>query len=85
MAQYDCAKRDCRVTCPPHSIREDENVKALAYPRLRNRTLEAACHVLFTNFGVVVRRNHGADEGSLKSLDAGDAGIYMRYVRNISI
>ena len=36
-------------------------------------------NILFTNFGTVVQHKQGDIKGSLKPVEAGDAGIFMRY------
>jgi NAD(P) transhydrogenase subunit beta len=42
-------------------------------------------NVLFTNFGAVAKHKQGAIKGSLKPVDAGDAGIFMRYAAKVII
>lgn len=42
-------------------------------------------NVLFTNFGAVSKHKQGAIKGSLKPVDAGDAGIFMRYASSVII
>ncbi len=43
-------------------------------------------NVLFTNFGQTPKRKHGQIvEGTLKPVDAGDAGIFMRYASKVII
>ncbi len=42
-------------------------------------------NVLFTNFGTVAKHKQGAVKGSLKPVDAGDAGIFMRYAAKVII
>jgi NAD(P) transhydrogenase subunit beta len=42
-------------------------------------------NVLFTNFGTVAKHKQGAIKGSLKPVDAGDAGIFMRYAAKVII
>ena len=41
--------------------------------------------VLFTNFGDEIKQKKGAIEGSLKPVEAGDAGIFMRYAKEVII
>ncbi len=41
--------------------------------------------VLFTNFGDEIEQKKGAIEGSLKPVEAGDAGIFMRYAKEVII
>jgi NAD(P) transhydrogenase subunit beta len=42
-------------------------------------------NVIFTNFGEVAKHKQGAIKGSLKPVEAGDAGIYMRYASKVII
>jgi NAD(P) transhydrogenase subunit beta len=42
-------------------------------------------NVIFTNFGTVTKHKHGAIKGSLKPVQAGDAGIFMRYASKVII
>jgi len=42
-------------------------------------------NVLFTNFGTVAKHKKGDMPGSLKPVEAGDAGIYMRYAAKVII
>jgi NAD(P) transhydrogenase subunit beta len=42
-------------------------------------------NILFTNFGVVTKHKQGDIKGSLKPVDAGDAGIFMRYASSVII
>src|SRR5450830_664745 len=42
-------------------------------------------NVLFTNFGETKTKKQGAIKGSLKPVDAGDAGIFMRYASKVII
>jgi NAD(P) transhydrogenase subunit beta len=42
-------------------------------------------NVLFTNFGTVAKRKKSDMPGSLKPVEAGDAGIYMRYASKVII
>jgi NAD(P) transhydrogenase subunit beta len=42
-------------------------------------------NVLFTNFGTVAKHKKSDMPGSLKPAEAGDAGIYMRYAKNVII
>src|SRR5271154_6214431 len=45
----------------------------------------SVANVLFTNFGDVVKQKQGAIKGSLKPVEAGDAGIFMRYASKVII
>jgi NAD(P) transhydrogenase subunit beta len=42
-------------------------------------------NVLFTNFGTVAKHKKSDMPGSLKPVEAGDAGIYMRYASKVII
>jgi NAD(P) transhydrogenase subunit beta len=42
-------------------------------------------NVIFTNFGTPTKYKHGAIKGSLKPVQAGDAGIFMRYASKVII
>lgn len=42
-------------------------------------------NILFTNFGVVTAQKQGDIKGSLKPVEAGDAGIFMRYAASVII
>ncbi|MEO5755244.1 MAG: NAD(P)(+) transhydrogenase (Re/Si-specific) subunit beta [Mesorhizobium sp.] len=42
-------------------------------------------NILFTNFGAVTKQKQGDIKGSLKPAEAGDAGIFMRYVKEVII
>ena len=42
-------------------------------------------NILFTNFGAVVQQKQGEIEGSLKPVEASDAGIFMRYAASVII
>jgi NAD(P) transhydrogenase subunit beta len=42
-------------------------------------------NVLFTNFGSAPKQKQGDIHGSLKPVDAGDAGIFMRYASSVII
>src|SRR3984885_2062694 len=45
----------------------------------------SVANVLFTNFGAVPRHKQGAIKGALKPVEAGDAGIFMRYASSVII
>ena len=45
----------------------------------------SVANVLFTNFGETTTHKHGAIKGSLKPVEAGDAGIFMRYAKEVII
>jgi NAD(P) transhydrogenase subunit beta len=45
----------------------------------------SVANVLFTNFGDAPKHKQGAIKGSLKPVDAGDAGIFMRYAKEVII
>jgi NAD(P) transhydrogenase subunit beta len=45
----------------------------------------SVANVVFTNFGDVVKQKKGAIKGSLKPIEAGDAGIFMRYAKEVII
>lgn len=42
-------------------------------------------NVLFTNFGEIKAKKQGVIKGALKPVDAGDAGIFMRYASKVII
>ena len=42
-------------------------------------------NVLFTNFGEAPKHKHSSIKGSLKPVEAGDAGIVMRYAKEVII
>jgi NAD(P) transhydrogenase subunit beta len=42
-------------------------------------------NILFTNFGTVVHQKQGEIKGSLKPVEASDAGIFMRYAASVII
>jgi len=42
-------------------------------------------NILFTNFGAAVEQKQGDIKGSLKPVEAGDAGIFMRYASSVII
>ena len=45
----------------------------------------SVANVLFTNFGDAAKHKQGAIKGSLKPVEAGDAGIFMRYAKEVII
>jgi NAD(P) transhydrogenase subunit beta len=45
----------------------------------------SVANVLFTNFGDAPKQKQGAIKGSLKPTEAGDAGIFMRYAKEVII
>jgi NAD(P) transhydrogenase subunit beta len=45
----------------------------------------SVANVVFTNFGDVHKQKQGAIKGSLKPVEAGDAGIFMRYAKEVII
>ena len=45
----------------------------------------SVANVLFTNFGDAPKQKQGAITGSLKPVEAGDAGIFMRYAKEVII
>jgi NAD(P) transhydrogenase subunit beta len=45
----------------------------------------SVANVLFTNFGDAPKQKQGAIKGSLKPVEAGDAGIFMRYAKEVMI
>ena len=45
----------------------------------------SVANVLFTNFGDAPKQKQSAIKGSLKPVDAGDAGIFMRYAKEVII
>jgi len=42
-------------------------------------------NVIFTNFGAPAKRKHGGIKGIFKPVEAGDAGIFMRYANKVII
>ncbi len=42
-------------------------------------------NVIFTNFGTIAKSKPGAIAGELKPVDAGDAGIFMRYASSVIV
>jgi NAD(P) transhydrogenase subunit beta len=42
-------------------------------------------NVIFSNFGTPTKHKHGAIKGELKPVEAGDAGIFMRYASKVII
>ena len=42
-------------------------------------------NILFSNFGAITHQNQGDIQGSLRPIDAGDAGIAMRYAASVII
>jgi NAD(P) transhydrogenase subunit beta len=42
-------------------------------------------NILFTNFGAATKHKQGDIKGSLKPVEAGDAGIFMRYAASVII
>ena len=42
-------------------------------------------NVIFTNFGTPTKHKHGAIKGELKPVEAGDAGIFMRYANKVIV
>src|SRR5271156_6605294 len=45
----------------------------------------SVANILFTNFGAVTKQKQGDIKGSLKPVEAGDAGIFMRYASSVII
>jgi H+-translocating NAD(P) transhydrogenase subunit beta len=45
----------------------------------------SVANVLFTNFGEAPKHKRGAIKGSLKPVEAGDAGIFIRYAKEVII
>jgi NAD(P) transhydrogenase subunit beta len=45
----------------------------------------SVANVLFTNFGDTATHKQGAIKGSLKPVEAGDAGIFMRYAKEVIV
>jgi len=45
----------------------------------------SVANILFTNFGEVAKHKQGTIKGSLKPVEAGDAGIFMRYAKEVII
>ncbi|MGZ8962028.1 MAG: NAD(P)(+) transhydrogenase (Re/Si-specific) subunit beta, partial [Methylophilaceae bacterium] len=54
----------------------------LLMAKAMNRSIS---NILFTNFGVAKKHKQGDIKGSLKPVDAGDAGIFMRYAAKVII
>jgi H+-translocating NAD(P) transhydrogenase subunit beta len=54
----------------------------LLMAKAMNRSIS---NILFTNFGAATRQKQGDIKGSLKPVDAGDAGIFMRYAASVII
>jgi NAD(P) transhydrogenase subunit beta len=54
----------------------------LLMARAMNRSVS---NVLFTNFGDAPKQKQGAIAGNLKPVEAGDAGIFMRYAKEVII
>ncbi|PIL20931.1 hypothetical protein P775_07135 [Puniceibacterium antarcticum] len=54
----------------------------LLMARAMNRSVS---NILFTNFGVAPKHKHSKIEGELKPVGAGDAGIFMRYAKEVII
>jgi NAD(P) transhydrogenase subunit beta len=54
----------------------------LLMARAMNRSIS---NILFTNFGVVSEQKQGDIKGSLKPVEAGDAGIFMRYAASVIV
>jgi NAD(P) transhydrogenase subunit beta len=54
----------------------------LLMAKAMNRSIS---NILFTNFGTVVQEKQGEIKGSLKPVEAGDAGIFMRYAASVII
>jgi len=54
----------------------------LLMAKAMNRSIS---NVLFTNFGTPKKHKQGAIKGSLKPVDAADAGIFMRYASSVII
>jgi len=45
----------------------------------------SVANVLFTNFGDTAKHKQGAIKGDLKPVEAGDAGIFMRYAKEVIV
>jgi len=54
----------------------------LLMAKAMNRSIS---NILFTNFGAVVEQMQGEIKGSLKPVEASDAGIFMRYAASVII
>jgi NAD(P) transhydrogenase subunit beta len=54
----------------------------LLMAKAMNRSIS---NILFTNFGTVVQQEQGEIKGSLKPVEASDAGIFMRYAASVII
>jgi NAD(P) transhydrogenase subunit beta len=54
----------------------------LLMAKAMNRSIS---NILFTNFGAVSEQKQGDIKGSLKPVEAGDAGIFMRYAASVII
>jgi H+-translocating NAD(P) transhydrogenase subunit beta len=54
----------------------------LLMAKAMNRSIS---NILFTNFGAVVQQKQGEIKGSLKPVEASDAGIFMRYAASVII
>ena len=54
----------------------------LLMAKAMNRSIS---NILFTNFGAVTKHKHSNIKGSLKPVEASDAGIYMRYASTVII
>jgi len=54
----------------------------LLMARAMNRPVS---NVIFSNFGAATKHKHGAIKGELKPVEAGDAGIFMRYASKVII
>jgi NAD(P) transhydrogenase subunit beta len=54
----------------------------LLMAKAMNRSI---ANILFTNFGAVARQKRGDIKGTLKPVEAGDAGIFMRYASSVII
>ena len=52
---------------------------------MANAMNRSVSNVLFTNFGDAPKHKRGAIKGSLKPVEAGDAGIFMRYASSVII
>ena len=54
----------------------------LLMAKAMNRSIS---NILFTNFGAVAKHKHSDIKGSLKPVEASDAGIFMRYASTVII
>jgi NAD(P) transhydrogenase subunit beta len=52
---------------------------------MANAMNRSVANVLFTNFGGPPKHKQGAIKGELKPVQAGDAGIFMRYAKSVII